>query len=120
MERYQIYNIMHIFGALMLFMAYGALLVRVTLAPENVGVRKLGAILSGVGLVLLLVGGFAMLGLGRFGWTYEFLIKIAIWVILGGLMVLINKKPELNKALWIVTLVLGLVAVSLGVLHPFI
>lgn len=103
----------------MVFMAYGALLVRVVLAPDNTCIRKGGAILSGLGLVFIFVAGFAMLGKGGFGFPAWAITKIVLWVVLGGLLVFINKKPQLNKALWIITLLVGLLAVSFGVVKPF-
>ena len=54
------YQVLHIVGISMVFLGYGALLARSMAAPENVSVRKLGSITSGIGLLLILVAGFSL------------------------------------------------------------
>ena len=55
------YQVLHIIGISMVFLGYGALLARSMTAPENVSVRKLGSITSGIGLTLILVAGCALI-----------------------------------------------------------
>ncbi|WP_269524975.1 hypothetical protein [Coraliomargarita parva] len=107
-----IYQVLHIIGILMVFTGYGALLAR-SLAgnTEDTKVRKLGSITSGIGLILILVAGFAMIS--KLGYSFSapwILVKLVIWLALGGLIALINRKPALADKLWWVLLALGAVA----------
>ena len=95
------YQVLHIIGISMVFLGYGALLARSMAAPENVSVRKLGSITSGIGLLLILVAGFGLVA--KLGYNYTenwILVKFVIWLLLGGLIVLINRKPQLAMLLW--------------------
>lgn len=95
----------------MIFMGYGALLARSMMKSEDVSVRKLGSITSGIGLVLVLIAGFGMVA--KLGYSYSapwLIVKILVWVALGGMVSLINRKPEFAKALWWGILGLGLLA----------
>ena len=77
----------------MVYLGYGALLARSMAAPENVPVRKLGSITCGIGLLFILVAGFGLVA--KLGYNYTetwILVKFAIWLLLGGLIVLINRK----------------------------
>ncbi len=108
---YQIYLILHFTGILLVFLAFGSMIARSALQPGNVAWRKFGGITSGIGLVLILVGGFGMLArlhLGAPGWA---MMNTGIWLALGVMTALINKKPQAAKPLWFVTLALGIAAV---------
>lgn len=109
-----IYQVLHVVGILMLFLGYGALLARSMAAPDNAPVRKLGSITSGIGLLLILIAGFAMISKLGHSFAAPWLIaKMVIWLILGGLIVLINRKPQLAVTLWWLLIVLGAIAASL-------
>ena len=109
-----IYQVLHVVGILMLFLGYGALLARSMAAPENVSVRKLGSITSGVGLLLILVAGFGLISkLGHSFVAPWLIVKMVIWLALGGLIVLINRKPQLAVMLWWLLIALGAVAASM-------
>jgi hypothetical protein len=116
---YEFYKVIHLLGVLMIFLAYGGLIVRAVYAPTDSQIRRLGAITSGIGLVLVLVGGFGLQAKLHLGWPTWFILKLAIWVILGAMIVLINRKPELSQKLWWSTLVLGALATVLVVSKPF-
>ena len=105
------YQVLHIVGISMVFLGYGALLARSMAAPENVSVRKLGSITSGVGLTLILVAGFGLVA--KLGYNYTetwILVKFVIWLLLGGLIVLINRKPQLAMLLWCLLIALSATA----------
>ena len=103
----------------MVFLAYGGLIVRSALGSDHKGIRRMGAITSGVGLLLILVGGFGLLATMQLGWPGWVLVKVAIWVILGAMIVAINRLPRLAQDLWWSTIILGLVALLMVVLKPF-
>ena len=95
----------------MVFLGYGALLARSMAAPENVSIRKLGSITSGIGLLLILVAGFGLIP--KLGHSYNetwILVKLIIWLLLGGLIVLINRKPQLAMLLWCLLIALSATA----------
>ncbi len=105
------YQVLHIVGISMVFLGYGALLARSMAAPENVSVRKLGSITSGIGLLLVLVAGFGLVA--KLGYNYSetwILVKFTIWLLLGGLIVLINRKPQLAMLLWFMLIALSVTA----------
>lgn len=95
----------------MLFMGYGALLARSLAGSDSASVRKLGSMTSGIGLLLILIAGFGMISKLGHSFTAPWLIvKMLIWLALGGVIVLINRKPALAKALWWSILGLGAIA----------
>ena len=114
---YETYKILHISGLFAVFMALGGLIVHGT------GRKRLLAITHGVGLTVVLIAGFGLLArLGMAqpsswpGWIYA---KFALWLIAGGLMAIIPRKPALAKPLWFAVLALALVASWLAVAKPF-
>ena len=105
------YQVLHIVGISMVFLGYGALLARSMAAPENVSIRKLGSTTSGIGLLLILIAGFGLIP--KLGHSYTetwILVKLIIWLILGGLIVLINRKPQLAMLLWCLLIALSATA----------
>ena len=105
------YQVLHIIGISMVFLGYGALLARSMAAPDTISVRKLGSITSGIGLTLILVAGFGLISkLGHSFTDTWILVKFVIWLILGGLIVLINRKPQLAMLLWCLLIALGATA----------
>lgn len=119
MLTYGVYKLIHFIGILMVFLAYGGLIVRAIYAPTDSQLRRLGAITSGIGMVLILLGGFGLQARLGIGWPGWFVTKFILWIVLGGLIVLINRKPEMSQYLWWGTLVLGSLAAMLAVVKPF-
>ncbi|MGE9291813.1 MAG: hypothetical protein ACQKBT_12515 [Puniceicoccales bacterium] len=109
------YLFLHLLGAFILILGYGALLARAVLAPDHKPLRVWGSIISGLGLLMILVGGFGMQAKMGLGWPTWLIIKIVIWLLLGAALSLINKKPALNKLLWAAVIVLAGLAAWLGV-----
>ncbi|MFP4156370.1 MAG: hypothetical protein ACLFU4_02015 [Opitutales bacterium] len=117
---FYIYQILHILGIIMVFVGYGALLARALTGSEDARVKKLGSITSGVGLVLILVAGFALISKMNYSFTTPWLVvKMVIWLVLGGLIAVINRKPILAAKLWWALIALGLVAVVMVYARPF-
>ena len=117
----QFYNVLHVTGILMLFLGYGALLARSMAGSDDSKVKKLGSITSGIGLLLILVAGFGLIA-KAYGNQFEtwMILKIVIWVALGGLIALINRKPALAGLLWWVLIALGACAAILVYFKPFL
>lgn len=115
----QLYQILHLTGVFMVFLAYGGLIIRSALGSDHKGIRRMGAITSGIGLVLMLVGGFGLVAVMDLGFPIWVIVKSVIWVLLGGMIVAINRLPRLAQDLWWSTLVLGVIALLMVVLKPF-
>jgi hypothetical protein len=79
------------------------------------------AITHGIGMVLVLVGGFGMLArLGIFWpWPGWIVGKIIIWLVFGVLIAVIGRVPALAKPLWWITIALGAIAAYLALNKPF-
>ncbi len=75
--------------------------------------------MAGIGLFLILLGGFGLLArVYQNQWYPWVILKLVIWVILGGLIALINRKPGLSKVWYWVTLFLGLTAAWAAYFKP--
>lgn len=120
---HSVYKLFHLLGIFMTFLSLGGLLLYAINGgtKEQNTWRKPVAITHGVGVVLLLVSGFGMLArLGMFwplpGWA---IVKIVIWLILGGMTAFIYKGPDTGKTLWFIVLLLGVIAAYLATMKPF-
>ena len=115
-----IYHILHLVGITMVFAGYGALLARAISGSDDAKVKKLGSITSGVGLLLILIAGFALISKIGYSFTTPWiLVKLVVWFILGGLIAVINRKPAMAPKLWWVLIALGLIAVIMVYARPF-
>lgn len=94
---YEFYKVLHILALAILVMGLAGM-IQVRLAGSPGASLKGHFIYHGLGLILLLVSGFGMLAkLGILttlpGWIIG---KLVIWLLLGGIVVLIKRKPELS------------------------
>ena len=112
---YDIYKLLHILGMVFVVMALGGAVVHVINggSKSSNAFRKGIAISHGVGLVLLIVAGFGMLAkLGIHGLPVWAIGKLVVWLILGGMPVLIYRSQAFARNSWIV--IPALVAVATG------
>lgn len=115
----EIYRLIHFAGIFTLFLAFGYLLA----GPKS---PKAAAIGHGIGLFLILLGGFGMQAKLKAGYIASYgsgfptwlIIKIVIWVVLGGCMVLLKRKIIKGAAGWILVIVLGLASGYLALNKP--
>lgn len=115
----EIYRLIHYAGIFTLFLAFGYLLA----GPKS---PKAAAIGHGVGLFLILLGGFGMQAKLKAGYIASYgsgfptwlIIKIVIWVVLGGSLVLLKRKIIKGATGWIVVIVLGLASAYLAIKQP--
>jgi hypothetical protein len=122
MITYSVYKLVHILGILVLFLALGGLTLHA--AHGDAGVRrgrKLGMATHGIGLFVILLGGFGMLArlgitTGLPGWIWG---KLAVWVLLAGLVMLPYRFPVLARPLWLIVPVLGTAAAYMALYKPF-
>ncbi len=119
---YEFYKILHLASLAALILGFGLIIGMFSVKPGATGgLRKMAFLLHGIGITLMLVSGFgllARLGLvqGLPAWIYG---KLLIWLILGGMIALVKRKPELKYVSS--ALVIGLVfcAAVLAVSKPW-
>ena len=123
MFSHSVYKLVHLIGIIMLFVSLGGVLLHAlndgTKADNRW--RKQVGITHGVGLFLVLLGGFGMLARLSIGWPWPgwVLTKVVIWVVLGGFTAVIYKMGAQGKVLWYVVILLGALAAYLAIMKPF-
>ncbi|MDP2471797.1 MAG: hypothetical protein Q8W45_06895 [Candidatus Palauibacterales bacterium] len=119
-----VYKLVHVAGLLMVFMSLGGLALHGINGgtKDSNGARRLTTLTYGIGLLLILLGGFGWLGAtgmlsqGVPGWTWA---KLAIWLTIGALLAVPAVKPELSRLVWFVAPALGVLAAWLARTKPF-
>ena len=111
------YLIVHLAGLLLLALSIGGMVVQKSSSGSPDG--KQMKVLHGVGLFLLLLGGFGMLARLSIGWPFPvwIFIKLAIWLAMGAFPVFLPKLKA--GSAWIVAILLILTAIAMGVVKPF-
>ena len=118
---YEVYKVLHVFSVILTFSVLGGLALHAANGGtrESNSMAKLTGILHGVGLLMILVGGFgllARLGTGFGGWVWA---KIAIWLVVGASAAVIKRSPSLSRMLlWLLPVLAG-VAAWLAINKPF-
>jgi hypothetical protein len=122
MISYAIYKNMHFLGIFMILVAMGGLILQQinTRTREQVWRRPV-AIIHGIGMVLVLVGGFGLLARLGIHWPWPGWVigKVIIWLVFGVLIAVIGRSPSLAKPLWWITIALGALAAYLALNQPF-
>lgn len=119
---FPMYKNIHLLGIFMVLMALGGLLLHsINGGGRDHRWRTPVAVTHGVGVFLILLGGFGMLArLGIFwSWPGWVAAKVLIWVYLGAIVAVIFRKPALAKPLWWITIALAALAAYLGGGKPF-
>lgn len=114
------YYLLHLLGILLVFSGYGVLIARGLLGSDSRALRKFGAMTSGIGALAILIGGFGLIAkLPYADYTLPWvLIKFAVWLALGAMLAVINRKPQLGQVWFWTILVLGLIAVWAAYYKP--
>lgn len=117
-------KLFHLVGLMLLFMGLGGMVFAsyAGFGPAKKKLRRAAALCHGIGLLLILVSGFAMLSsLGLLhgdppGWVKA---KFFIWLLLGGS---ISLAARFSRAIWILLagwVALGAAAAYLALAKPF-
>ncbi len=119
------YEILHIIGIAMLFVAIGGVSVHAANGGTRASsqTRPLVGTVHGLGALLILVGGFGMLARIGFqhganfpGWLWT---KILVWVILSAIVLLPYRKPALSRPFVVILPLLAGLAVYMALYKPF-
>lgn len=119
---FEFYKIIHMAGLICLFFGFGGLLVA---SYSGVQLKTPARIMSfathGIGLLLLLLGGFGMLAkMGIMahlpGWAVA---KLIIWILMGLGISLVKRKGYIGWPVAILLIVLGTTAAVLAINKPF-
>jgi len=125
MLSHSVYNILHVVGIVLIMAALGALALHAINGGtrESNAARGLIAGLHGLGALLVLLGGFGMLARIGFehgsafpGWL---VVKIAIWLMLAGSVVVPYRRPALARPLLLALPLLGGLAAFMAIYKPF-
>ncbi len=119
------YEILHIVGIAMLFVAIGGVSVHAANGgtKSTSSTRPLVGSVHGLGSLLILVGGFGMLarmgfqhGGGFPGWIIG---KMIIWLVLSAIVLLPYRRPALARPFLLLLPLLAGAAVYLALYKPF-
>ena len=107
-----IYHILHLVGAIFLFVGFGGLL------SAN-GNTRTAMKFHGIGLLILLVAGFGMIAKLKLSYTALWVLaKMVIWLALGALPVLAKRRALQPGVVVLIAIALGGAAAYLGYLKP--
>lgn len=122
MFSHALYNVVHIVGIVLLMSGLGGIAAMGATASPAKGFRRLLLALHGIGVFLILLGGFGMLarigivqGSSWPGWVWG---KVAIWGVLGAAAILPRRFPRTAAPLLLIIPVLGGVAAYLAIYKP--
>jgi uncharacterized membrane protein len=111
MDAYTCYKITHVTGISLLAIGTGGRLAR----GEN---GRSFAIAQGLGLLVMLVSGFGLLGKLHLGFPHFAIVKTALWVLIAVLPILFRKlKTPLSAEILIVLILVGVMS-YLGLVKP--
>jgi len=117
---YTTYKVLHLAGIFFLLFSLSSYLVLVN--NNSYKFRKLASIMHGISLLIILVGGFGLLArLGIMhgsGWPVWVWIKLAIWILMGVMVIFIKKFQFLSKFIWFLIPILAIAAAYLAVFKP--
>lgn len=121
----ELYEVLHILGIALVFMALGGVAIHAANGGSRSTSNTRGLVmgLHGLGSLLILLGGFGMLarigfqhGAGFPGWLWG---KIAMWLVVTLVIVLPYRKPSLARPVFIFTPLAAAFAVYLALYKPF-
>jgi hypothetical protein len=122
-----LYEIVHLVGLALVMLAFGGIASHATDGGswKGPGARRALKVAHHLGMFLILLGGFGMLarigiakgGIATFrGWLWA---KIAVFLVLGGVVALPYRRPQLAWPAFFVTPLLVGFAVYLALYKPF-
>jgi uncharacterized membrane protein SirB2 len=116
---YEIYKLLHVFGLMLLFLGLGGQLLAPRAEPAKA--PKITSVLYGIGLLIMLFGGFGMMArLGiQWPWPGWLIAKLAVWITIGALPFFVRREVLARSTAWWVAAGLGALAAWLAINKPF-
>jgi hypothetical protein len=118
------YRTIHIISVMLLFTAFGGLLLAARAGVQAGVGRKLAGTTHGIALLLILVSGFGALAKVGFSnpaiWPAWLWGKAVVWLLLGAVIVIIRRVPRLVPLLWWLLPLLGGIAAYLCLSNPLV
>ncbi|HZN41733.1 MAG TPA: hypothetical protein VFD82_23215 [Planctomycetota bacterium] len=111
------YRLLHVVGALTLMIGLGGMLA--TAGRDGSKPPMLFMALHGIGLLTLLVAGIGVAHKSNLGWPNWMLAKIACWVLLAALPVLVRRGVLPRGVAALLVIGLGALAAWLALTKPF-
>jgi hypothetical protein len=108
---YTTYKIIHLVGVAAVAMGLGGMM-----AGGNT--RKGFAILQGIGLLVMLVSGFGLLARLKLGFPHFAMVKVALWLVLGMLPIILRRLRAPAIAGICISLILVALLAWLGIAKP--
>lgn len=118
------YNLVHVIGIILAMLALGGASILAMATPAGATprpTRRLLAILHGVGVFLVLLGGFGMLarlGITQGGFPGWIWVKLAVWAVVAAALFLPRRYPAIAKPLLFALPVLGGLAAYMAIYKP--
>lgn len=121
---YTFYKLLHIVGIVLVMSALGAVAIHALNGGTRAtnGARRMIAIMHGLGVLVILVGGFGMLarlgvmhGTSFPGWLW---VKLGVWGTVAVALMLPYRWPSLARPLYLALPVLGGLATYMAVYKP--
>ena len=118
---YEVYRLVHFFGIFSTLVAIGGTCLHVI----NGGTRatnpnrRLLAMVHGIGMFLIILGGFGMLARLDIGFPVWVMAKLGVWVVIGGAITLPYASSSLARLLIIGAPLLAIIAGTLALYKPF-
>jgi len=128
-DKYEMYKLIHLFGIFLTFVVLGGLGLHVINGGDKASLtkRKLVASLHGIGVFLILLGGF-----GTLAYVYKIagssqmsnglepwvIMKLCIWFLLSIALLLFYRLPKLALVVFLVLPFLGLTAGYIAIKKP--
>ena len=111
MSKFEIYKLLHMAGVFTLIFSFGSLFI-------GKNYNKGAAMAHGIALLVILISGFGMQATHDLGFPVWLILKIVIWLIFGGFIVLAKKSVISGLVAWICIIILALSAFYLAKTHP--
>lgn len=118
---YQVYRLLHLVGILALYLALGGLFLHALNGgtKESNTNRKPVAILHGIAMFLVLLGGFGMLArIGQHPHQIWVLMKLGIWLLLGAMVAIPYRLPQVARPVWLALPLVGILAAWIAFEKP--
>ena len=111
MTNLEIYRYLHFAGIFTLIFSFGSLFI-------GKNYNKGAAMAHGIALIIILVSGFGMQAKLGVGFPIWLILKLGIWIIFGGFIVLAKKGTINGLVAWFIIVTLALCSVYLAKTHP--